>query len=108
MRLTDDHLYQLVDIYRNHHPEFLLTHSKEDPYNFDHPLATNLAQEARIIAQPHGHNPAEKVLGALGVFLFEPHQTEQWNWKPDVLLDISKVRDIKRKAIEVMAGQEHL
>ncbi|HBK78819.1 MAG TPA: PIG-L domain-containing protein [Nitrospinae bacterium] len=108
LRLTDDHLFQLVDIFREHHPEFVLTHSKEDPYNFDHPLATQFAQEARIIAQAHGHKPGEKVLGAPGVFLFEPHQTEQCNWKPDVLLDISDVCDVKRKAIEAMAGQEHL
>lgn len=108
LRLTDDHLFQLVDIYRKYHPEFVLTHSKEDPYNFDHPLATHFAQEARIIAQAHGHNPGEKVLGTPGVFLFEPHQTEQCNWKPDVLLDITEVWDTKRKAIEAMAGQEHL
>ena len=108
LRPTDDHLFRLVDIYRQYHPEFVLTHSKDDPYNFDHPVATHFAQEARIIAQAWGHKPGEKVLGAPGVFLFEPHQPEQCGWKPDVILNISEVWDIKRKAIEVMAGQEHL
>ncbi len=108
MRPTDDHLYQLVDIYRKHQPEFVLTHSKEDPYNFDHPLGAQFAQEARITAQAWGHNPGEKVLGAPGVFLFEPHQPEQCNWKPEVILDITEVWDTKRKAIEAMEGQEHL
>lgn len=108
MRPSDDDLYRLVDIYRKYQPEFVLTHSKEDPYNFDHPLATHMAQEARIIAQAWGHNPGEKVIGAPGVFLFEPHQPEQCNWKPEVLLDITEVWETKRKAIEAMQGQEHL
>jgi LmbE family N-acetylglucosaminyl deacetylase len=42
------------------------------------------------------------------VFLFEPHQPEQCDWKPNVLLDITPVWESKRAAIEWMAGQEHL
>ena len=30
------------------------------------------------------------------LYLFEPHQTEQCNWKPQVLLDITPVWDKKR------------
>jgi 4-oxalomesaconate hydratase len=108
MRVSDEALYRLVDIYRELRPEFVLTHSAEDPYNFDHPLATHVAQEARVIAQAHGHNPQQSVIGAPPVFLFEPHQTEQCNWKPQVLLDIGEVWESKRKAFELMAAQEHL
>src|SRR5215472_18177802 len=63
MRVSDETLYRLVDVYRELQPDFVLTHSLEDPYNFDHPLAANVAQEARIIAQAHGHNPGQKMLG---------------------------------------------
>jgi 4-oxalomesaconate hydratase len=108
MHFTAVHLDQLVDIYRSLRPEFVLTHSLEDPYNFDHPLAAHVAQEARIVAQAHGHKPGGAVLGAPPVFLFEPHQTEQCNWKPQVLLDITPVWDKKRKAFEVLAAQEYL
>lgn len=101
-------LFRLVDVYRAIHPAFMLTHSERDIYNHDHPAVTEFAQHARIIAQAHGHNPGQKVLGAPPVFLFEPHQPEQCGWKPDVLLDISKVWPKKRAAIECMAGQEHL
>jgi 4-oxalomesaconate hydratase len=101
-------LYRLVDIYRAIQPAFVLTHSKIDLYNHDHPAVTDFAQHARIVAQAHGHNPGEKVLGAPPVFLFEPHQPEQCGWKPDVLLDITAVWAKKRAAIECMAGQEHL
>ena len=50
-------LDQLVDIYRDLKPSFVLTHSLEDPYNVDHPEAARFAQEARIIAQAAGHKP---------------------------------------------------
>jgi 4-oxalomesaconate hydratase len=108
LELNREVLFRLVDIYRAIRPAFVLSHSEKDIYNHDHPAATDFAQHARIIAQAHGHNPHEKVLGAPPVFLFEPHQPEQCDWKPDVLLDISAVWEKKRAAIECMAGQEHL
>lgn len=108
LRIGEEDLFRLAELYRKLRPEFILSHSFQDPYNFDHPLATDMAQNARIIAQAHGHNPGEKVLGAPPVFLFEPHQPEQCRWMPSVLLDITPVWDMKRAAIECMAGQEYL
>jgi 4-oxalomesaconate hydratase len=108
MRSGDDILIRLADLYREIEPAFVLTHSHKDPYNFDHPQASHLAQEARIVAQAHGHRPGASVLGAPPVFLFEPHQPEQCEWKPDVLLDITPVWEKKLAAIEAMEGQEHL
>lgn len=108
MRVSDEALFRLVDVYRDVQPAFVLSHSTKDPYNFDHPLAMHVAQEARIIAQAEGHNPGQKVVGAPPVYAFEPHQTEQCEWVPNTFLDITDVWDLKRKAIECMAGQEHL
>jgi len=108
MNLTATHVDRLVDIYRSLQPQFVLTHSTADPYNFDHPEASRFAQEARIIAQACGHKPGGVVLGTPPVFLFEPHQPEQCGWKPNVLLDITPVWDIKRKAFETMGAQEYL
>jgi 4-oxalomesaconate hydratase len=108
MRVGVDVVERLADNYRAVRPSFVLTHSLEDPYNFDHPLAAHVAQEARVVAQAHGHRPGETVLGAPPVLLFEPHQAEQCNWKPQVLLDITPVWERKRKAFECMAAQEHL
>ena len=106
--LSEASLFRLVDVMRTVRPAFILTHSKEDIYNHDHPAVTDFAQHARITAQAHGHRPEQKVLGAPPVFLFEPHQPEQCNWKPDMLLGIDSVWPLKRQAIECMAGQEHL
>jgi 4-oxalomesaconate hydratase len=108
MRVPDDVLYQLAGLCRKLRPEFMLTHSLKDPYNFDHPLVAHVTQEARIIAQAHGHEPGIPVLGAPPVFLFEPHQSEQCEWKPQVLLDISPVWEKKYAAFKEMNAQEHL
>jgi 4-oxalomesaconate hydratase len=108
MRVPDETLFKLANLYREVRPEFILTHSLKDPYNFDHPMATHIAQEARVIAQAHGHEPGVPVLGAPDVFLFEPHQPEQCEWKPQVLLDITSVWEKKYAAFQVMAAQEHL
>ncbi len=99
---------RLVDAIRAVQPDFILSHSHYDPYNTDHMYATSVVLECRMIAQAWGHNPGEKILGAPQLYLFEPHQTEQMNWKPDVFLDITSVWDKKRAAIECMQGQEHL
>jgi len=108
LRVGDDALMRLVDVYRDLQPSFVLSHSAKDPYNFDHPLAMHVTQEARIIAQAEGHNPGQKVVGAPPVYAFEPHQTEQCEWVPDTFLDITEVWDVKYRAIQAMAGQEHL
>ena len=61
-----------------------------------------------MIAQAWGHNPGEQVLGAPQLYLFEPHQTEQMGWVPNVFLDMTEVWEKKRAAIECMEGQAHL
>lgn len=108
MELDQDAKFRLVDVMRKVQPSFILSHSHYDPYNTDHMYATKVTMECRMIAQAWGHNPGEKVLGAPQLYLFEPHQTEQMGWKPDVFLDITPVWDKKRAAIECMQGQEHL
>lgn len=100
---------RLIDIFREENPSFVLTHSLEDPYNVDHPEATRLAQQARIIAQAMGHKPgADYTYSAPPVFLFEPHQPEMCNFKPNVILNIDEVWEQKYEAFQVLAAQKHL
>jgi len=99
---------RLVEVMRAVQPSFIMTHSRYDPYNTDHMYVSQWTLECRAIAQAWGHNPGQKILGAPQVYLFEPHQTEQMEWKPDVFLDITAVWDKKWAAIQAMEGQEHL
>ncbi len=108
LRTNVEALERLADIYQALRPRWVLTHSLEDPYNFDHPEATRLAQEARVVAQAHGRRGAAAAIGTPPVFLFEPHQPEQCNWKPQLILDITEVWETKCKAFEAMDAQEHL
>jgi 4-oxalomesaconate hydratase len=109
LKVTAEMLDRLVDMFHEIKPAFVLTHALEDPYNFDHPGAAHLAQEARIIAQAAGHKPDPgRAYSAPPVFLFEPHQPEQCNFKPNVILNIDEVWETKRKAFEVLAAQKHL
>ncbi len=108
IRPSEETVHEMVLEYRKCQPEFVLTHSFADPYNFDHPDATALTLRTRVYAQAAGYPAEGKKLGAPPVFIFEPHQPEQCDFKPQVLLDITPVYEIKRKAMESMEAQEHL
>jgi len=109
LHLTEAHMERLIDIYRELNPGFVLTHSLEDPYNVDHPAAAAFAQEARIVAQAMGHKPQQTYsYNAPPVFLFEPHQPEMCNYKPNLILKIDEVWEQKYKAFQILAAQKHL
>ncbi|MFK7856491.1 MAG: PIG-L deacetylase family protein [Granulosicoccus sp.] len=108
LTFDEDRKFQVVDLIRKVQPNFMFSHSRWDPYNTDHMHMTQIALETRMIAQAWGHNPGEKVLGAPNLYLFEPHQTEQMGWKPNVFLDITEVWEKKRAAMECNEGQIHL
>ena len=109
LQLNEKHFDRMVDIYRELNPSFVLTHALEDPYNFDHPNAAHFAQETRVVAQAMGHKPDAKYkYSAPPVFLFEPHQPEQCNFKPNVILNIDEVWETKYKAFQMLAAQKHL
>ena len=107
---TEEKIMDLVNEFRLNIPEIVLTHSLEDPYNPDHPMANDLTLKARVYAQAAGYPAAGKGRqdDAPPVFLFEPHQPEQCNFKPQVLLDITSVWEKKLAAMQSMAAQEHL
>ncbi|MGH3610476.1 MAG: PIG-L deacetylase family protein [Pseudonocardiaceae bacterium] len=108
LRASAELLDSLVHVYRRTNPTLVLTHPRSDPYNYDHPVAAHLAIEARINAQAAGYPADGEPLGAPPVFFFEPHQPEQCDFKPDVLLDITNVFERKRAAMECMIAQSHM
>jgi 4-oxalomesaconate hydratase len=105
---TPELLNKLVHVYRRVQPTVVLTHPLVDPYNGDHPAAARLAIEARILAQAIGYEAPGEVLGAPPVFFFEPHQPEQCDFKPNVLLDITAAFELKQKAMQCLPAQKHM
>jgi len=108
LRESDDLVDAIVRCFRRVEPAVVLTHALADPYNPDHPAAARMALQARVLAQAIGYDAPGEPLGAPPVFLFEPHQPEQCDFKPQVLLDITEVFDIKRKAMECLKAQPHM
>lgn len=108
LRESDELVDRIVRTYREVDPAVVLTHPLVDPYNGDHPAAARMALQARVLAQAVGYDAPGEPLGAPPVFFFEPHQPEQCDFKPGVLLDITAVFDAKRKAMECMGAQQHM
>jgi 4-oxalomesaconate hydratase len=104
----DEILLELAELMRELQPEVILTHSKVDPYNYDHPLAADLTLRARAVAQALGRKSRHPPLGAPPAFRFEPHQSEMCEFMPDVLVDITAVFDRKLEAMAAMRSQDHL
>jgi len=105
---TPELVDRIVHVYRDLEPTVVLTHPLADPYNGDHPAAARMALQARVLAQAIGYDAPGDPLGAPPVFFFEPHQPEQCDFKPNVLLDITTVFDTKRKAMECLPAQQHM
>ena len=82
--------------------------SARRPYNPDHLAAARMTLQARALAQAARYDAPGEPLGAPPVFLFEPHQPEQRDFKPQVLLDITEVCAVKRRAMEALVGQQHM
>ena len=99
---------RLVLVYRELQPSVVLTHTLVDPYNGDHPAAARMALQARILAQAIGYEAPGEPLGAPPVFSFEPHQSEQCDFKPNLLLDITPVWERKQKAMQCLPAQQHM
>jgi 4-oxalomesaconate hydratase len=108
LRESGELIDAIVRCYRRVQPAVVLTHALADPYNPDHPAAARMALQARVFAQAIGYEAAGEPLGAPPVFLFEPHQPEQCDFKPHVLLDITDVFGVKRSAMECLAAQQHM
>jgi len=108
LRASDSLVETLVGEYRSVRPGLVLTHSHDDPYNPDHPMASRLSLDARVYAQAEGYPLPGPALGAPPVCMFEPHQPEQCGFTPDVLLDVTPVWDRKRAAMDSMQAQQHL
>lgn len=108
LRESDELIDTIVRCYRRVNPAVVLTHTLADPYNADHPAAARMALQARVYAQAIGYDAPGEPLGAPPVYLFEPHQPEMCDFKPQVLLDITAVFGVKRQAMECLKAQQHM
>src|SRR6266700_7249206 len=101
-------LERLTMLIRELAPDVIITHTKRDPFNPDHPLASAAVQRGSILASGSGVASGFPTIKPAELFLFEPHQPEQCDFVPTTFVDISAVFPQKQRAMEAMAAQQYL
>lgn len=114
LHTNEDMLDRAVAIMREVNVNVILTHTRDDPGNLDHVVASQFALQARMSAQAVGRVGGRAIgspeihgmtIGAPQVYAFEPHQSELCSFKPDTLLDITSVWERKWAAIQCIGSQ---
>jgi 4-oxalomesaconate hydratase len=108
LNISNAALEHLVELFREFQPDILLTHTPVDPFNPDHPLAYQAVQRARLLASGAGVASAFKRIVPPDLYLFEPHQPELCEFKPNTFIDITPVMDKKLKAMQALQAQSYL
>lgn len=108
LRMTDAAIEQLVAIFQDFQPTILLTHNPVDPFNPDHPVASQMVQKARLLSTGAGVASAFSRITPPDLYFFEPHQPELCDFKPNVFVDITPVMEMKTRAMEAMKAQMYL
>lgn len=108
LTITEDAIDRLTQILRDEAPDVIVTHAPADPFNPDHPVAHQAVQKARLLASGAGAASAFERITPPDLYLFEPHQPELCDFKPNTFVDITPVMDLKIKAMEAMGAQSYL
>jgi 4-oxalomesaconate hydratase len=108
LNISNAALEQLVELFREFQPDILLTHTPVDPFNPDHPVAYQAVQKARLLASGAGVASAFKRIEPPDLYIFEPHQPELCEFRPNTFIDITPVMDKKVKAMQAMQAQSYL
>ncbi len=107
--LSKEREIELARLFRQLNPEVIVTHSKDDLFNFDHETAARVVSNASILST-HGRGvpPNIPLTRQPKIFGFEPHQPELAHFYPDVIVDISEVYETKKQAMNCFETQKDL
>jgi 4-oxalomesaconate hydratase len=108
LTISDVVMEQLAGLFRDTGPDIVLTHTPVDPFNPDHPVASQAVQKARLLASGAGVASAFKNITPPDLYFFEPHQPELCEFLPNTFMDITPVMDKKIKAMDCMQAQSYL
>lgn len=108
LRMTEEAVERLRAVLVEFAPQVLMTHTPQDPFNPDHPVAYAITERARQLAAGAGVASAFKTIPPPEFLLFEPHQPELSGFVPNLFLDITPVWEKKLKAMEIFASQSYL
>jgi len=108
LEIDRERIESLTRIIRDHRPNIILTHWKEDPYNVDHEITSASVRRAAEIAAVPGFDPSvTDVLQVPHMFGFEPTapRDDDTGFVPDTYVDITTTFEKKAEALEKMPSQ---
>jgi len=108
LKIDDRALGQLVGAFQEIQPDLVFTHTPVDPFNPDHPEASQVVQKARLLAAGAGVSSAFQRINPPDLYFFEPHQPELCNFTPNTFVDITPVMEQKLQAMQAMQSQRYL
>lgn len=108
LNITDAAVEQLVSIFQDLKPNIVIAHNPVDPFNPDHPVASQIVQRARLLSTGAGVASAFSRITPPDLYFFEPHQPELCDFKPNVFVDITAVMEKKTLAMDAMKAQTYL
>ncbi len=108
LNMTDTVMEQLIALFQDLQPQVVLTHTPLDPFNPDHPVASQAVQKARLLSSGAGVASAFKRITPPDLYFFEPHQPELCEFAPNTFVDITPVMEHKIKAMQAMQAQGYL
>jgi 4-oxalomesaconate hydratase len=108
LHITTEALERVTELIRETAPDVIVTHTDRDPFNPDHPLASEVTQRARLLASGAGVASGFATVTPPELFWFEPHQPELCGFVPTTFVDITAVFPQKQRAMEAMAAQQYL
>jgi 4-oxalomesaconate hydratase len=108
IQISTERMETLVKAVRRLRPKVIITHGHHDPFNPDHREIADATLRAQVFAQSPGYLPKVPSAPPIPVFGYEHHQPELSEFKPDVIVDITKGMEAKRKAMECFVTQKHL
>jgi len=108
LSITDAIIEQLAELFRSEQAQVIITHTMVDPFNPDHPVASQAVQKARLLASGAGVASAFEHTAPPDLYFFEPHQPELCGFIPNTFVDITRFMELKVKAMECIQAQGYL
>ena len=109
LRATPELESRLVEELRRFRPDILLSHDRFDILNPDHNQVSELVFRCSVISNSAGVQVGDTAATRqMGIFGFEPHQTELSRYRPGCFINITDSFPQKKAAMACFQAQSHL
>ena len=109
IEITRERIDRLALRIREIRPDIVITHDKNDLFNPDHNTVSEFVFKCCVLSNSRGVQLNNtKATKQMGIYGFEPHQTEISNYVPGIIIDITDTYEQKVRAMQCFKSQSHL